>query len=524
MPFVEYYNTGSVGVVRDTPAHELPPEAWTDCRNVRFIDAKAMQMPGYRTFDTSACATPTFAIAVPRQGTTADMWVYTSDTEVYAFNGSANYKITASAVSATGQNTWSGCLLSGILVLNYQQGKPLYWPFPPNTATTMSVLPDWSASWTCAVMRSFKNYLVAMNTTEGATSYPYRVRWSHAADAGAVPTSWDAADTTVDAGYNDLIEGGDFVVDAVPLVDRLMVYKENSTWAMTYIGGTFIWDFEKVYSNVGALSRHSVVPFGRRHFVVSQSEIYVHDGFSDPEPILQGRLKTFFYKNINRNHTDKVVCVPNYPFKEIWVLFPTESTGLINKCLVWNYETNVWSIKDVPAVKGGAHGAIEYADSGNSWNSQTGSWNDSYEIWNSDAAYRENRILLVGSSLYVQDSGWTADGTTYTSYLERKALPLGGQDRGGNPKPHHQSMKRVNAVWPRVTTRKAGTLSIYVGTQEDPMDAVTWYGPYRFDPTTMRKVDCRVTGRFIAIKFEGADDIGWNLDSFALDIHVQGRY
>ena len=105
-----------------------------------------------------------------------------------------------------------------------------------------------------------------------------------------------------------------------------------------------------------------------------------------------------------------------------------------------------------------------------------------------------------------------------------RALPLAGVDRNGNPKPLHEAVHMVRAVWPRITCRKRGTIAIYVGTQTDPMSTVTWYGPYRYNPVTDLKVDCRVTGRFIAIKFEGNDDLGWVLDSFAMDVDKVGRY
>lgn len=526
MPFVEFYNAGQAGIVKDIAPHELPPEAWSDGRNVRFHDGKARQIEGYVEFDTSLCASPSFVIAVPQQNTTSDIWVYCGDTDVYAFNGSANYKLTASSISATGQNTWSGTLLSGIMVLNYQKAKPKYWVFPPNTSTTLSDLPDWSASWSCKVIRSFKNYLIALNTTEGASDYPYRVRWSHAADAGTVPQSWDAADTTKDAGYNDLLEGGDFVVDGAPLGDKFIVYKENSTWAISYVGGTLIFSFEKVYSDWGLLSRHAVVPLGRAHFVVGQSEIYLHDGYNDPQPLLSGRLRKYFYGSIARSATDKVFCVLNQPRREIWVCYPTDDAGTIRKALIWNYSSNTWSIRDVPSLVNGSFGGVDYTGTAQTWNAQTTTWDSALGNWDTEN-YKEARVIVASkdnSRMYLIDSSWQQAGQAFTSWLERLCLPIDGTNRQGDPKPAENAMKMVRAVWPRITSEQAGTISIYVGWQDNPMDTVTWRGPFRFNPQTQQKIDCRVTGRYIAIRFESSAASGWVLDSYGIDVSRAGRF
>lgn len=526
MPFVDFHSPGSVGIIRDIPPHELPPEAWSNGRNMRFRDGKCEQAQGYVNVNASICASPTYCIAVPRQTTTSDIWVYCGERDVYAFDGSTNAKLTASAISATGQNTWNATLLSGILVVNPTTTKPKYWVFPPNTATTLTDLPDWSASWTTKVIRSYKNYLVALNTTEKDVAYPYRVRWSHAADAGAVPASWTPSSTN-DAGFNDIIEGGDFVVDGAPLGDQFMIYKEQSTWSMRYIGGQLIHSFQQVYPDVGCISKNAIATLGRRHFVVSQNDIYLHDGYSDPVPLLNSRLKSFFYSDISRSQTDKTFVVPNHPRKEIWVFYADASSGQISKALIWNYAQNTWSVKDCPTVVGGNFGGFEYIDDLTTWDGTPGTWDSSFGTWNAEDYYREGRVMLVNRSdqqLILADQGYQDRGSNYSSYLERRAIPLFGQDRGGNPKSQHNALKYVRGVWPRMTLRKSGTVNIYVGYQNDPLDAPVYSGPYAFNPQTMQKIDCRVTGRWIAVKFECTGNLGWALDSFSLDVDPVGTY
>jgi len=523
MPIREYFNVGARGIAKDGPAHELPEEFWTDGLNVRFEDSKASQIYGHAVFDTSICASPTFVMAVPRQDGPTDFWVYCSETDVYAFDTSANYKLTTSSITATGQNTWTGCLLSGIAVLNYQKNAPLYWSVPPDGSTALNTLPDWSASWTCKVIRSYKNYLVALNTTEGASTYPYRVRWSDAADAGTIPSSWDATDTTKDAGFNDILEGGDLIVDAAPLHDRLMIYKERSIWAMQYIGGTLVFNFQKVYSDFGCIGLNAIVPFGRSHFVVGQTEIYVHDGYSDPVPLLQGRMKTYFFNTVTKNNRDKIFCVSNSAYKEIWTCFPATSTGVVDKALIWNWENNTWSIRSLPDAYAAATGGINVSSSPLQWDSGTGTWDSQTTLWSSGTGYTDEGRLVFASpsnlNMYYMDEGWTFAGANYTSSLERQRLPITAQ------KPVQERMKMIKRIWVRGSSATGvGTLNIYIGTQERVEDTVTWHGPYRYDPDTTKKLDCRVTGRFISIKFETTAAMGWQLDSFGLEYDEAGLW
>lgn len=517
MPLVEFKEVGITGIIRDLPPHELAENAWSAGINVRFQDGKAYQVGGHIDWNSSICASPTFCLAVPQQSTTTDYWIYTSDTEVYAYNGTTNNKITSSSISATGQNTWTATILSGIAVLNYQQGKPLYWVFPPNGSTTLQALPDWSASWTTKVIRSFKNYLVALNTTESGTAYPYRVRWSHAADAGTVPTSWADNNPALDGGFNDILEGGDQIIDGAVLGDKFLIYKENSVWQMAYTGGSLVFNFSRLYDGIGLLSRNAIAAFGKAHLIVSPDDIYVHDGYSAPQSILTNRMRKYFFSDLARAHTDKIFCVPVHQQKEIWIFYPDLASGRISKALVFNYALNTLSVRDTPYVTGGNFGGVEYADVQPTWNATSGTWDDQTGAWDATESYREYRVVLVGKEdrkLFLMDQGRFAESAPISSYLERRALPLAPDN----------TMKYVRNIWPRVKCPTKGSINIYVGAHDKPWETPTYSGPFRFFPHVDEKVDCRVTGKYISVRFETGTSPGWQLDSFAIDFDIVGKH
>jgi hypothetical protein len=56
-----------------------------------------------------------------------------------------------------------------------------------------------------------------------------------------------------------------------------------------------------------------------------------------------------------------------------------------------------------------------------------------------------------------------------------------------------------------------------------PEDGIAWEGPFMFDPRTQRKIDCRVTGRLLALKIESSSAIDWKLNKYEMDVKMAGR-
>jgi hypothetical protein len=48
MPIVPIENVGQLGIIKDTPPYSLPPNAWSDGNNVRFLDNGVKKIAGYR--------------------------------------------------------------------------------------------------------------------------------------------------------------------------------------------------------------------------------------------------------------------------------------------------------------------------------------------------------------------------------------------------------------------------------------------------------------------------------------------
>jgi len=128
-----------------------------------------------------------------------------------------------------------------------------------------------------------------------------------------------------------------------------------------------------------------------------------------------------------------------------------------------------------------------------------------------------------GGNIYKQrifkdNSGNTEDGSNMTSYISRTGIALtqdGSYDQS--------QVKYVRAVWPRMqVSGSGGKVNVYVAKQMFPEDAVTWAGPYEFNPDEQSKVSCTISGRYYGIKIESNTDVDWNLSGVGFEVEDAG--
>ena len=222
-------NVGQFGIASDLQPHEMPLNAWSGGQNVRFRDGYVEKFKGYSEVFVTPLWTPYWLLPAPFGS--SFFWLYASLAKVGATDMSTHADITrlAGDYSATADISWTGDVLGGIPVITNGVDPPQMWNLP-SLSTKLSNLTNWPANYTCRVIRTFKQFLIALDIVKAtSTRYPQMVKWSHPADPQTVPVSWDETDATKDAGEFNLSETGDFAIDAFSLRDIKVIYKERTT-------------------------------------------------------------------------------------------------------------------------------------------------------------------------------------------------------------------------------------------------------------------------------------------------------
>ncbi len=505
MALVRLSNVGALGINRDLSNHELPPTkddmriAWTDGRNIRFLNGYAWQFYGYG----SVYGTPTvepYNILPCTVGTTR-YFLYAGTSAIYAVTNSGAVAVhtdltqQSGGVDVTytgGVNLWTSTLLGGIPVFNNGTDAPQSWNL--NIADRMTDLANWPASTTCKALRSFQNILVALNVTKSGTTYPFMVKWSHPADPGTVPSSWDPSDATKLAGETDLAIGYDPIVDGMQLRNALIIYKEASVWRMDFIGGTFVNQFTQVLGTSGALNRNCIVEIDGFHVVLTNSDVIVHDGQS-AQSCLDRQMRRWLFQNIDATNAGAAFVFKNPFFNEAYICFPSIGSTACDKAIVWA-------------------GPVDNGLTGN-WNQDSAPWASDLTAWNGPDYVPSNARALMGGAgpkLYLLDATASFDGAQPTMYLERRGLSLGSPE----------TRKLVRGLRPRVVGNTGDTIIFKVGSQTDPWADPVYGAAMTHTIGSTVANDCFVDGRYIAIRMENGTAYQARLDSIDIDVVTAG--
>lgn len=527
MEIVTIHNVGSEGVNRDQPPHTLAPEVWTRAENIRFTRKGANNIAGESAVFGTPLIAPVFVMAVP----TASIayWIYTSKTKAYVYEGGVHTNITRQTASVDVDYTtvnnedWGGTLLGGVAVLNNAADVPQYWS-DYNPSQKLQALPNWPADLRAKQVKAFGQYLVALNLVDGSTSLPHTIQWSHRANPGAVPGSWDYADPEVDAGRRELtdVQGGP-IFDGLMLGNAMIIYKASSFHTMRYIGGNDIFTTDLVLASSGLLAPKCAcnIRDGRQQFAVTDSDIVVHSGQKDAESVIEDKLKDYLFDNIDTTYKSKAFTFDNPRYSEAWFAFPLVGSSEVNQAAIFNYRKNTWSFRDFSPV------AVEYGliapQIVETWDSSSTPWDLRTEPWSNVG---QRGLLLCNptqTELQRLDSGRLINGVVPTAVLERTGLAIVGRDRRGEPKVDYRVVKQVNRITPKL--RGTAVVSVEVGVQDDFNDDVVWSAASEFRIGVDRYIDFDdpPSGKLIAVRFSSTTEDTWQLEGYDLEIALLGN-
>jgi len=518
---VDINDVASVGVIRDSPPHEIPPEAWTLAENVRFEDDSIVQLLGYTQIFGTPGVAPYYAQFVSAPG--QPWWLYAGLNKIYAYNGVTHSDITrttdGATYSATGAAQWQGTNIGGIPIINNGVDVPQFWG-AYSSATHMANLTNWPSTLRCAVIRAFGPYLMALNLTDTGVLKPYDVRWSHPADPGNVPVTWDITDPTHNAGQISLsdVDSGQ-IVDGLSLQGKFYVYKENSCWRFRNVGGQFIFDEDAFLETTGLLSPRcvAITGDGQRHFFIGQDNIYTHDG-NAAKPLLDKRTRRYLFNSVDVGSYANSFVFINPVRREGWFCYPALGQQYPSRAMIVNYDTFANTECDID-FQAAAMGTVQTTNA-QTWATDPLTWAGESQPW--DSSNRRKLVLSKPTATKFEqlDLGTTRDGTAFTGLIQRTSLGVVGRNRRtGDWITDFEVRKMCHRIWPKMS---GAPVQIRLGGQDVPGGPIRWSLPQTFDPNSAKWCDISAEGAALCVEISGAN--GWKLDGYKLDLVTLGRF
>ena len=555
MPNLPIRGLGAVGVVTDADPYNLPIEGYTRAKNVRFTEGKVTHGPIYRdilTVDTNNSTDPVFVRGLFNVAG-YDTVIYVdnlfnvreltnlADASVYDSSDTVGQDESALKITST--------TLANVEYINRSDRAPLS-RVPGSTSFT--VLPNWpndasDKKFTTTSLRSFGDFLLALGTNEtvsgAASSYPNRVRFSDLTLANNVPGSWDDTAATTSAGFTDLVQMSTPIVDGATLGSNFLVYSSDQVWGMEYVGGTFIFNFRKLFDDAGVISQNCIVEVEGQHYVFDRDDIYRTDGLTR-QSICEGRIRDYVFNAIDMSKSDACFVQHNSELEEIYFCYHSGDDMALytegdfcNRAAVYNYRNDTWSFQDLPNVISGStsnfdttedYGSIAtagftYSNIGGTYQSQESAFNRhpfmlSRGATNDPSTVASNKLLGIDMA----DTGTMTKPieTTLTTnaVVERVGIDL---DEQGIPL---SGYKVISRIYPQISSPNSdGTFNFTFGAAETPNGTPNYAATQTFDVLADYKLDSRMSGRYLSYKLESDDPKNFAFTGMDLDVQVTGR-
>ena len=514
---------GATGIIKDINPAELPATAWSDGRNIQFVDGAIQSAPGPLPLLADIGFTPRWCMPVGQTAGGLAAWVVASTTKVYAYIETVLTDITHAAGDYTGGDTfrWNGDVLSGVTILNNFTDVPQCWTQSDESIPLID-LPNWNANWRAQAIRSYKQFLIALNVTKSGTRYPTLVKWSHPADPGTYPSSWDETDPTKDAGEYPLSETPGSVVDCLPLKDVNIIYKTDSVWGMQFIGGTYVFRFYKIFDDFGIANRDCAVEFSSgKHAVFTGTDLVVHDGQTSVS-VVSGKMRRML-RSFDMPQIRSSYLVTNPLLKEVWLCFRATTDGLnpANMAMIWNWESGALSLRELPEYNFLANGRLDppltgvvtWGNIGKPWEEVVGEWGEAVTV---PALVR--LMGLSGQTIFWAESNLV---NSQTCWVER--THLGVQMESSAP-PDLSRRKFISRIWPRITGKPGTVVEITLGWSDDVMKGMTWLAPRQYVLGVDTSVDVILSGKMFGLRIESTGQSQWVFNGLDVEVKPAGRW
>lgn len=506
------------GLNTDVIPWDLPEGFLTDMQNIRVINNKLVTFGGYRTWST---APVDFGAGWLIHGGALnhDFWLVAGATGVFSFGGNTWTDISGAFTGGpVDESLWTGDVFSEFIVLTHPNEYPFYWA-GTNAGDPLVELP-WSPTQTWAdvdvragIIRSHKDFLIAMDLNEQGTELLDVIRWSDIAIDG-LPASWDETDPATLAGRIQLGGRGGRIIDGRSLRDAFCVYREDGISVMDYTGDFFVWRIRHLENTSGAITKDAIVEVKGVHYFIGDGDIFRNDG-NEVRSIMHKRIRTRFLGNINVAAFDKSYAIRHELAKEIWFCVPEKNSEYPNTAYVYNYVDDTWFVRELnPEFKFMAYGPQSEV-ARRTWDSWTETWNTATGVWGQSTRTPLNNTLVgisAGSTLLLPDSDEQDNVEVYNCFIERTDLAIEG----------HANVTTIKSIYPHM--RSTIPVQIRIGSQDRAGSPIRWKPFQTFDPQVDRKVDIRTTGELHCFRIEAPNNDGfWEFSGMDVEYDFAGK-
>lgn len=504
-------SAGKYGIIEDTPDYRLPKEAWTSVRNIRPIDGIMVPIDSDKLLEEVQTYGEDVTYIQYLPDISEPNWFFGAQSYALVVRDNNATEISSSLLGSVASK-WTG----GVGTVNiFNNGVDNPFQVVVSPTPDLVALSAWPANYKCKMMRPFREFWVAGDISDSGTRYNQLIHWSAPSAPGVVPPDWDYASSTSKSGRKDLADEGGSVVDAVTVGRSFYIYKDETTWAMSFKGGVGVMQIDPFMNSVGVFApNHWAVLPDNTVFVVGPMGVIVHDSVGSQRPVFKRRIQRWLDTTRDSVNYRNGYVTHLYRTKEIQYAFPSNGSTFCDMAIIWSYEDGHVFIRDMPDTTTGGVGQWDQSSNVpviNDLTSTINSYDDLIDSQVIDRLRRTTMYIADGPSftgLYAQEEKGTV--ITYETELVKTGMLMGTQPIDD---------KLIRSVTPFVTADPGVTIEITIGYQDELQGRVTWEETRSFTPSTDVKADFRVEGKIPCIRFRATGE--WSLYGYMIDYDIQ---
>ena len=504
MPILPVRNVGANGIILDIPSVLLPVEGWSDGKNVRFDNGSVSKMLGH-TEEFSVTTEPELVQYWPRPVT--PYYITAIGNTVMRRDTSGNSaSLVPSGTTFSSAGRWRSSLFNGgySVIMNNGVDKPQYITYGTNGSAnevSLQPLPGWPDNLSAQVVVGHNYAMIAGNLrdTSGAV-IGYQsgtIRISSQAAPGGVPASWTiGSELLTTADEFELANSGE-ILEIISLRRNALVFTDSSIHSVTLPTATQATRVENLNDTNGILATGCAVEVDGQILVVGKDDVYLTTGTGSINSVIDQKMRDYFFGNLHTTHFAATFATHNPKQDEVWICYPTltATSAKCNEALVYNYRHQTWSIRDMPNSR--------------------------------DATLDNNKNLLFtgyatassqnSTSIHKADTTNQFNGVNFNAYVERKVLDFGDASMS----------KWAAEIYPLM--EGSGNVEITMEGTNNSGKAVDLTGTSRsvkkqtYNIDNDYKVDNRVNGRYLNIRFSSENSDRWVLAGYSFDYTPDSR-
>ena len=328
----------------------------------------------------------------------------------------------------------------------------------------------------------------------------------------------DYTPTAINSAGSQRLADGSRIMGAKLGRNALYVWSDTAMFTMRFVGTPFTFAFEQVGTNCGLLGMNAAVEVDGTAYWMSDNGFFRYTGQLQS---MQCLVEDYVYEDINTTSNQLVYAGINNLFGEITWFYPTSTSNVVNRCVVYNYldstqEVPIWTTNASPlftrttwedsSVFGLPH-ATQY-DAGNDASFDViGNTEGSTIYFEQETGFDQ----IIGGATSAIPANITSGDYDITQD-QREGITFRGDG---------QHIMRISRIIPDFISQSQDVI-IKLDLRDYPNDAATTQS---FTSTsTTNFIDTRARARQIALTISNtALSSSWKMGTFRLDVHAGGR-